>query len=549
MAAVSAPATLLRASAVRALLAIVLAAGYGCASRPATSAASPVSASLDHASAASRPALVVMIVVDQLGENLLERYDSLYSGGFHRLLASGHVYRRASHDHFATKTAVGHATLSTGVYPSRHGIIANEWQEQVGRGWMTISNVGDSNTRIIGQPKLAGVSPHYLERTGLADWITAADPASQVASVSGKDRGAVLPAAHAKGQVYWFEGTVGRFVTSTYYRAEYPVWVTQFNDREVPEYRADSVWAEEVPARWRARTDPDTNAAEGDGIHSFFPHRFSDEGHPGAFWDWFASTPALDSLTIQFAERMVQSMRLGRGTAPDFLNVSLSATDRVGHAYSPRSREQLDNLLRLDRELGAFFDFLDERVGKDRWVVALTADHGAPDSPEDRAARGDYGHRATPAEHALMDSVRADADQHRDDPSTPARLVAALARLPFVAHAWTYDSLTHAAPADSFAFLAMRSIYPGRAGGEFGREGIEVQFVDGFLDRARGIDHGSPYWHDRHVPLIFLGDHVSASSDSTPVATVDLAPTFARMLGVPFPGDLDGHPLTSVISH
>jgi hypothetical protein len=379
--------------------------------------------------------------------------------------------------------------------------------------------------------------------------MTSANAASQIASVSGKDRGAVLPAAHAKGQVYWFESTAGRFVTSTYYRAAYPAWVAQFNDRDVPGYLADSVWASTVPSSWRARTDPDTSAAEGDGIHSYFPHRFSNEGHSGAFWDWFSSTPALDSLTIQFAERMVQSMRLGNGTAPDFLNVSLSATDRVGHAYSPLSREQLDNLLRLDRELGAFFDFLDERVGKGRWVVALTADHGAPDSPEDRAARGDYGHRATHAEHALMDSMRDDADSHRHDASTAARLVAALARLPFVAHAWTYDSLMTTASADSFALLAKRSIYPGRAGGEFGMEGIEVQFVDGFLDRERGIDHGSPYWHDRHVPLIFLGDHISASSDATPVATVDLAPTFARMLLMPFPGDLDGHILTSVISH
>lgn len=490
-----------------------------------------------------------MIVVDQLGEDLLERYDSVYTGGFHRLLANGHVFRRASHDHLATKTAVGHATLSTGVYPSRHGIIANEWQEQARAGWVTISNVGDSNTRIVGQQELAGVSPHYLERTGLADWMSAANPASQIASVSGKDRGAVLPAAHAKGQVYWFESSVGRFVTSTYYRAEYPAWVAQFNDREVPGYFVDSVWTQTVPPNWRARTDPDTSSAEGDGAHSFFPHRYSDEAHPGAFWDWFASTPALDSLTIQFAERMVQSMHLGRDTAPDFLNVSLSATDRVGHAYSPLSREQLDNLLRLDRELGAFFTFLDDRVGEGRWVVALTADHGAPESPEDRVARGAYGHRATRAEHALMDSMRADADRHHDDATMRARLIAALGRLPFVAHAWTFDSLRTAAPADSFALLAKRSIYPGRAGGEFGREGIEVQFVDGFLDRERGIDHGSPYWHDRHVPLIFLGDHIAASSDSTPVATVDLAPTFARMIAVPIPSDLDGHPLTSVRPH
>jgi predicted AlkP superfamily pyrophosphatase or phosphodiesterase len=169
-----------------------------------------------------------MIVVDQFREPYLDRYGDLFTGGFRRLLDQGRTYVQASHDHAITETAVGHATLATGVYPMRHGIVANDWAERTKKGWVDVSNVGDSTVTILGNPKQTGVSPHSLMRTGLADWMVAANPRSQIASVSGKDRGAVLPAAHAKGQVYWFSAGAGRFVTSTYARRSYPGWTNDF---------------------------------------------------------------------------------------------------------------------------------------------------------------------------------------------------------------------------------------------------------------------------------------------------------------------------------
>src|SRR5919112_812140 len=142
------------------------------------------------------------------------------------------------------------------------------------------------------------------------------------------------------------------------------------------------VWANLTPMAALARTMPDSQPYEGNGVNMFFPHRYSVEGRPGRFWDWLASTPILDAVTLDFAETMVRSLGLGRDEVPDFLNVSLSQTDRLGHPYGPLSREQLDNLLRLDRELGEFFTFLDTAVGAGRWVVALSADHGSLVAPE-----------------------------------------------------------------------------------------------------------------------------------------------------------------------
>jgi predicted AlkP superfamily pyrophosphatase or phosphodiesterase len=522
------------------LAAAAAVAVIGCAKNPAPTVVSqPMSA--------GKPTLVVMVLVDQLRADLLDRYGDLFTGGFKRLRSDGYSYVNATHDHAVTETAVGHATLSTGVYPSRHGIISNQWYVRDDGKWVLLSNVGDPHSKIVGQPQLPGVSPYNLLRQGLADWIVAANPQSIIASVSGKDRGAIQPAAHSHGYVYWFEPTVGRFVTSTYYRSADPAWVTNFNDASMPAFRADTVWDSRIPASMISRSNRDTIATEGDGVHTYFPHRFAAEGNPAAFWSWWANTPELDVATIQMAESMVTNLGLGKDAAPDFLNVSASATDRVGHAFGPASREQLDNLLRLDRELGDFFDFLDKTVGKGKWTVMLTADHGVLDSPEDLQARGQYGHRLTPAERAKLDSLRAEADRASDPKAAAVKLRDELKKLPIIGDAWTHEQLATGQPADSFEVLERHSVSPGREEGWFSREGVEFRFVPGLLTGARGSSHGTPYYYDRHVPMIFMGPGITPGRDASRARTIDFAPTFAAILGIPYPGDLDGRPLEAIV--
>lgn len=500
-----------------------------------------------------RPALVVMIVVDQFREPYLEHYGDLFTGGLRRLLDQGRVYTNATHDHALTETAVGHATLSTGVYPMRHGIVSNEWLALTRTAWIGVSNVGDSTVQIVGYRPLPGVSPHYLMRPGLADWIAAADRRSQVASVSAKDRGAVLPAAHVRGHVYWFEPRAGRFVTSTYYRKQYPSWADDFTTRVLPQYARDSVWESRIPASALDRVSADSAPYEGDGVHTAFPHRFVEEAPPGRFWEWLATTPKLDALTLDYAKTMVTALGLGRDGSPDFLNVSLSQTDRVGHAYGPMSHEQLDNLLHLDRVLGEFFTFLDTTVGAGRWVVGLSADHGALLAPETLPQPGESpaGRRATREERAALTAIRRRGDTLlvSGDTAVATKTAAALSRLPFVAATYTHAELLRGSPADSFAVLERRSLFPGRAGAEFSVYGVEVRYVEGWMNRTTGTTHGTPYWYDRHVPLIFMGPGIPAGRDTSRAATVDFAPTLARLLGVPTPRDLDGHPLPGVVGN
>ncbi len=308
----------------------------------------------------------MLVVVDQLRADLLDRYGDLFTGGFRRLRTQGHSFVNAAHDHAVTVTAAAHATLATGVYPSRHGVISNLWLEKSGDGWVPVENIDDTTVKIVGVAGARGASPVHLMRSGFAEWLVSASPRSKVASVSGKDRGAIQPAAHARGAyVYWFEGALGRFVTSTYYRKSDPQWVTDFNATQVQRHSGESSWDFSGSPATKSRSDGDTLDYEADGVHTFFPHTYADEKGAASFWVWWENTPFVDALTLEIAEQMVTSLELGRDDAPDFLNVSVSATDRVGHRFGPLSREQLDNLLRLDRELGAFLTFLDEAVGAD----------------------------------------------------------------------------------------------------------------------------------------------------------------------------------------
>ena len=420
------------------------------------------------------PALVVMLVVDQLSQELLDRYDDVFTGGFRRLIDGGRWYVNATHDHAGTSTAPGHATLSTGTYPSHSGIVANEWFENVDGEWIEISNVGDSTVQIVGHPDLEGVSPHSLERTGLAEWIVAAAPGAKVASVSPKDRGAVLPAVHAKGQVWWFEASVGRFVTSTYYRDGEPAWIDRFHDDVLSTLAADSVWTSRVPPALVGRSDPDSADHEGDNAGPVFPHRFAGPGERTHFWEWFERTPMLDQATLELARVVVAEEGLGRDSIPDFLGVSLSQTDRIGHDFGPLSREQLDNLLRLDAEMGAFFAFLDSMAGPGRWVLGLSADHGVlVTGHELRVGESGAARRWTPEEEAALEEIQAEAAAGG---RTPVAVAAALEELDYVAEAWTHEELTSGTPADSFAALERNSLYPGRAREEVSRWGVEMRF-------------------------------------------------------------------------
>jgi predicted AlkP superfamily pyrophosphatase or phosphodiesterase len=497
-----------------------------------------------------RPALVVLLVVDQLAPGLLEQYEDLYAGGIRRLFDEGHAFPNTTHDHAITTTAPGHVTLSTGVYPSRHGVVGNEWSVRDGDGWRSVYALEDLDSPILGYPDLPGRGPRNILRPGLANWIAAADSAARVVSISAKDRAAIGMAATAPGQVYWLAQRGGEFVTSRHYMRELPAWVVDFNRTEMPGLYSDTLWVSGVPEGARYRTRADSSAYELAGEHTAFPHRPSDRvdpAEPGAinFWRW-NYTPFPDHAVAAFAKRAIEELDLGGRGHTDFLGLSFSSTDLVGHYYGPGSREQLDNLLRLDRELGDFFSFLDEQIGRSRWVLALSADHGVLEIPEELAQMGVPARRLTRTDRGDLIAALQGAASLRPGDEEAAK--AAVLQFPWMTAAYTFDQIERGERPDSFAILYVNShsdtrIVPIEA--RWGVYGREVPYT--LFPGSPPATHGSPYYYDRHVPLYFLGGRVAPGTSDERASTVDVAPTLARLTGVSAPDDLDGEALESVL--
>src|SRR2546426_508169 len=328
-----------------------------------------------------KPRLVVVITVDQLRPDYLERYRPQLLGGFAALLKTGASFTEAYQDHAVTETAPGHSTILSGRWPAHTGINRNA------------AGVQDQAAPLIGGNG-PGASPARFRGTAFFDWLKAADPGARALSISGKDRGAILPIGRAKEQVYWYAG--GYFTTSRYYADSLPTWVRIFNGQRVPFRAAGTQWTLFLPER--DYPEPDSAAYENQGRDFLFPHRLPADSGQAALA--FIATPTMDSLTLAFALEGVRALQLGGRGATDLLAVSLSTTDAVGHAYGPDSREIHDQVLQLDRYLGWFLQQLFVRYGKDNVAIVLTSDHGVTPLPERSRA---LGHRS--AVRVIPDSI------------------------------------------------------------------------------------------------------------------------------------------------
>jgi len=499
-----------------------------------------------------RPAvrLAVVVVVDQLRADLLDRYDDLFTGGFRRLRDGGFRFAEATHDHAWTETAPGHAAIATGTYPSHNGIALNDFFIKVDGRLRSVYSFADTASPILGLPRLPGRSPANMRRPAFAEWLVAHEPRARIATVSRKDRGAIPLAGHTRATALWMDVEAGRFVTSTYYASAYPAWVDDFNARVVPVLYADSVWDLRVPPEAVARARRDSAGYENGGRDVTFPHAASERDAGTSYNAWVAKTPVPDIATLALAHRMAQELQLGREGHIDFLGISLSQADAIGHAWGPLSLEQLDNLMRIDRALGDFMDWLDEFVGPDQWLLALSADHGTMTAPEYLEEDGIDARRLTVedsrAQRAILTRLTGAADA-----AARVAAIADLERLPFVADAVTVDELRETvAAADSFIRLLRHSYVPDRGTGLLLATGLVTRNRENtMVAGADASTHGSVYYYDRHVPLVFLGPDIAAGASSDPVRTVDLAPTLATLLGVPVPAGLDGVSLAGALRH
>ncbi len=517
------------------------------AAAPATAA--PTLASGQRApDAPERPALVVLITVDQFRADYLDRFRPQLTGGFARLLANGAVFTNAHHDHAITETAPGHATLLSGRFPRSTGIMLNRVGVEDATSPLIEGGVGD------------GASPARFVGTTLVDWLRARDRGSRVVSVSMKDRGAILPIGRTVADVYWYSPD-GRFVTSSYYASTLPAWVKTFNARMLPQKYAGTRWSLLLPDSAYRERDSVSIEAAGQGIA--FPHDLPVDSAGAA--SLVRITPFIDDVTIAFALHALTERALGAdgGNRPrtDVLAISLSATDVIGHRYGPDSREMHDQVLRVDRTIGRFLDSLYALRDSTRVLVALTADHGVATIPE-IAARADpmpvpmpqrvQLYDLLPAARARMreakvDTGAIDLDEQillldraafRKSTLDPDSLVEWFAReargVPGVLRVDRFRQMVADSAKDPIARRWSHQ-FPATA-----RIELVATLAPGSTWGGNVASHGSPHAYDSHVPLIISGAGVRRGRYDDFVRTVDLAPTLAALAGVKPSEPVDG---------
>ncbi len=539
--------------------------------------------------AAEPPKLVLQITVDQLRGDLPTRYyERLGEGGFRYLWESGVVYRDAHHAHANTETIVGHTTLATGAHPSNHGMIGNLWFDR--ETGFTTYNVEDSDYRLLTEgasvdaeteidptqraARSEGRSPAAILVTTFADELRSnTGGGAKAIGVSVKDRGAIAMAGHS-GTAYWFSKSSGEFVTSTYYREAYPDWVRNFNERKPTRQFAGTTWDLLHDRDSYLFGDSDDREWETDvgGFGRTFPHAFGDGTSP-YFTTWLTLSPPGDRLVLDFAMQALVHEQLGQDAVTDYLSVSFSSTDYVGHVFGPSSLEAEDNILRLDRTLAELIAFVDREVGLQNTLIVLSADHGGPDTP------GYLNTLSIPAGYVDPDSWEKDEaiarvrerfnidgdliaaydhpyvyfsdavrnDRSIDQAALEAAVVEELSGFQGVALAVSSTALSRGSLPDTDIHRAVMHNFNSKRSGE-----VFIVFEPNwFINDMEGLTvastHGSPWRYDTYVPIVFAGAGLTHQVIDRKVQTVDIAVTLSTFLGIKPPSGSTGVPLIEVL--
>ncbi len=527
-----------------------------------------------------RPRLAVLIVFDQMRGDYLSRWQSLYvEDGFRRLTRDGAWFQNCHYPYAGTATGPGHASIMSGCSPDRHGIVGNNWYDRTEATSVYCATTmryervpppeiepkttekkdakeGDDAEK---KPKGAG-SPLRMLAPTLGDVLKEATSGQgRVVGLSLKDRSAILPVGRKPDACYWADK--GIFVTSTYYRERLHPWVEEFNSRRLADQWFGKSWERFRPnIDYTKYSGPDQAPGEGKGSGqgNVFPHPFADDKKPAKrYYDSVANSPAGNELLFEFAKTAIKAERLGSDDTPDLLVVSFSSNDLVGHAWGPDSHEVLDITLRSDVMIRDFLNFLDETVGKGRYVVAMTADHGICPLPESRRVQGLSSGRVLPvngvaaseqflrkaygepevaktrylesfSDSSIYLNRRLIESRGLNVPDVAVTLQRFLKSQPYILTAYTRADLAELAPDDVIGQRVRKSFHHDRSGDLY-VIAKPYYLVSSYLT---GTNHGTPHPYDTHVPLVVYGQEIKPGVRQDAVTPQAAAAILARALGV-----------------
>ncbi|HLX22396.1 MAG TPA: alkaline phosphatase family protein [Usitatibacter sp.] len=507
------------------------------------------------------PRLVVVLIVDGLPERQVVDYrDQLSPDGLERFFTRGAWFTNAFYGYSYTVTGPAHATILTGAYPHRTGIISNEWIDPV-TGEATYC-AGDPGATYIGRKssRMEGTSPKNLRVESLGDVLKARDPRSRVIGISAKDRGAILPAGRS-GTAYMYQARTGEMVSTTYYMREHPRWVDEFNASKPADRYFGVEWKPMLDDSAYGKSLPDERKWYARG--GKLPKKMGEgQEKPGpAFYAEILATPFSDDLLFAFARAAIAGEKLGHGASPDILAISLSAHDYINHAWGAESRLSQDHVLQLDRMIADFFNDLDQEVGRENYVAVLTADHGFMPAPEFSQSLGRDAGRVNAAQvsarvnaalaksfgegawlgpwsahgvilnHALIQAKGVDGAALANE---ARKLIAAE---PGIAVAYTRAELESGSAKGKPLFDAMEKSFDRERSADI----VVCLKPYWMFGPPPGTTHGSPYDYDTNVPLLFYGPPwILPGRIDTRVEVVDIAPTLARLLRIAAPAASEG---------
>jgi predicted AlkP superfamily pyrophosphatase or phosphodiesterase len=526
--------------------------------------------------AVARPKLVVMLVVDQMRADYVDKFMGQWSGGLKRLATLGAWFHDAAYPYAATETCVGHSTISTGAFPATHGMIANAWWDRDAQKMVTCtSDPKAKNVGYGGLPAGGGDSAWRMAAPAFAGELKfqSAGP-TRVVTFSLKARAAITMAGHQADAAVWLDGKTGAWTTSSAY--DVAPFVEAFAKAHPVKADMGKTWALSLPASEYLYREKATGAVAPGGWDLNFPHALRGKGggseaDPEYIAQW-SSSPYADTALTKLAESAVDALQLGRGKGTDYLGVSYSSVDYVGHAFGPRSREIQDLLLRLDRDLGELFAHLDKTVGRGNYVVALSADHGVVPVPEDMESTG------ADAGVLHMRELQERMEKTLENLNYPQPAIARIAGSDVYFVPGIYERLK-ADPAAMKAVLAAGNAQQGVAAIYTGEEvqgrpatnhPLQKAFAEGYFagrsgdlfiapkaywlmdttpagqPRGEGTGHGTPYYYDQRVPVLLMGWGIRSGNYYREVTPADIAPTFAQLCGITL-SSRDGKPLSEAL--
>lgn len=521
--------------------------------------------------ASAKPKLVVGIVIDQMRWDYLYRFNKLYkeNGGFKRLMGQGFSCDNTLIPYTPTVTAVGHTCVYTGSVPGINGIVGNNWWDKTLNRTVycsedkTVQGVG-SKDEVTGQ-----MSPKNMLTTTITDELRlSSNFKSKTIGIALKDRGAILPAGHSANAAYWYDGKSGNFITSTYYMNALPAWVNAFNNRKLVDSLYKLNWnpilSKDQYLEYSTDDVKDYEAKPFGKDQLGFPYNLAK--FAGNDFTKISTTPYGNTLTTEMAKATLVAEKLGKGNYTDFLTVSYSSTDYIGHSFGPNSWEMVDDYVRLDTELGNLLDFLDKEVGKGAYTVFLTADHAVAHIPaflkENKIPGGSIDDEALvkDANKKLKEAFGADSlilASHNyqlilnkasikrnslDKEKITDWIIDYFSKVEGISRVFELDELMETTINSTIKDMLANGYYPSRSGD------IQIIFKPGYIDgKGTGTTHGLWNPYDSHIPLLWYGCGIKQGHTHRNTYMTDIAATVAALLKIQMPNGCIGKVIEEVL--